>query len=329
VRFAIVCSAHGYGHVTRQRVVADVLVAAGDQVTFFSAAPAAILGERGGVSFVPWTVDVGLVQPDSLTEDVVATRARLDAIVTDAAIDALAARLEGHDRVVVDIAPPALEAARRAGVPALAIGNFDWAWIYSHYPSLQGWARRFGAWQVAHHACAIAPGPGLFGFASVRRFGLVGRRAAAYRYPERNNIVLVCFGGFGLDLEAWLPRIPGVIWVLAPPMRSIVRDDVRYVADVPFPALVAGADLLLTKPGYGIFGEAARAGVPIVWLDRGEFPEAPSIEAALTARGDRKATRADLAEVVRARLADPRPMPVEDDLAALVGVVRGGSAPFL
>ena len=36
--------------------------------------------------------------------------------------------------VVADIPPLALAAARLAGVPAIALGNFTWDWIYRDYP---------------------------------------------------------------------------------------------------------------------------------------------------------------------------------------------------
>ncbi len=289
--------------MTRELVVADALAARGADVTMFTAAPPSLTAPpspravRHGI--VPWVADVGIAQRDSLTEDLDATLDRLEVVASARAIDALAAALVGYDRVVVDIAPPALEAARRAGVPALAVGNFDWAWIYRHYPALSGWAERFTAWQAPHPALYLAPGPALTGFASVEHFGVVGRRAPAVRLapptrlalPDggRHRFVLVCFGGFGLDgIEGWLPRMEGVTWVHAPPMARLERSDVRWVPDVPFPALVAGVDTLLTKPGYGVHAEAALAGTPMVWVDRGAFPEAPWLEAAMVARGDVK-----------------------------------------
>jgi hypothetical protein len=325
MRIATVCSAHGFGHLTRQLVIADALVARGAEVTIYTAAPALVpAAGEGAHRVVPWVADVGIVQRDSLTEDVPETLARLEQVASEARIDALARELAGYDRVVVDIAPPALEAARRAGVPALAVGNFDWAWTYRHYPPLSGWSERFAAWQAPHPGLYLAPGPGLTGFASIAAFGVVGRRAAPARVAART--VLVCFGGFGLDgVDGWLPRIDGVTWLLAPPMAPSPRLDVRWVDDVPFPALVAGADALLTKPGYGIYAEAARAGTPIVWVDRGVFPEAPSLEAALRARGDVKVVGRGaeaVAEALAARWAtvarDGRPVPEESAAAEAV-----------
>ncbi len=288
----------------------------GGTATFFTAAPAELFRDVPHAR-VPWTVDVGIAQRDSLTEDPEETRRRVDVVITEAAIDRLAEALRGFDRAVVDIAPPGMEAARRAGVPALAVGNFDWTWIYRHYPGLTDVADRFAAWQRPHPGLALWPGPGLSGFASVERFGLVGRRAPPVRVADR--AVLVCFGGFGLDgLDALLPRIDGITYVLAPPMRHLERDDVRWVGTTPFPALVAGADALLTKPGYGIFAEAALAGTPIVWVDRGVFPEAPFLETALAARGDIKAAALNpnaLSVALRERLSRGRPARVRSDAA--------------
>jgi len=39
--------------------------------------------------------------------------------------------------------------------------------------------------------------------------------------------------------------------------------------------LVAAADVVVTKPGYGIVSDAVAAGTPVVYTDRGDFPEYP------------------------------------------------------
>lgn len=323
MRLAIVCSAHGFGHVTRQLAVAEVLRTLGVEPVFYTAAPRSVLaGTLPGVSVVPWTVDVGIAQRDSLTEDLGETRRRLETVCGEDAIDALAAELSGFDRVVVDTAPAGLEAARRAGVPALAVGNFDWAWLYGKYAELQDWAERFAEWQAPHVALQLSPGPGLHGFREVERFQLVARRRPPHRVAER--AVLVSFGGFGLDIASRLPRLPDVTWVSAPPMADPGRDDCVHVPGVPYPALVAGADLVLTKPGYGILAECAAAGVPIAWLDRGRFPEAASLTEYLTARGDLQTDLGDVRPAILQLVGQRRPRAPLDTRRLAERLIRTG-----
>ncbi len=312
---AILCSAHGFGHTGRQLALAEALLAEGSAVRLYTAVPPARFAEDAvGIEVVPWTIDVGIQQRDSVTEDPEGTVARVEAVVTDAAIDRLAASLAGVDVAVVDIAPAALEACRRAGVPAIAVGNFDWAWVYGHYPALAPWVDRWRAWQAPHDACFVGPGPGLFGFRSVRTFGVLGRRRPPVRVAD--TAVLVSFGGFGLEgIDALLPRVDGVRWVLATPMPALDRPDVIHVTGVSYAALVAGADAVLTKPGYGIYAEAALAGTRLVWVDRGAFPEAPYLEAAMHERGDEKVGADGVAAAVLRRLARPRPSVVAEGTA--------------
>ena len=321
---AILCSAHGFGHTGRQLALAEALVAEGSRVRLYTAVPVARFAEdAAGVEVIPWAIDVGIQQRDSVTEDPEGTVERLAAVVTDAAIDRLAASLAGIDVAVVDIAPAALEACRRAGVPAIAVGNFDWAWVYGHYPVLAPWVERWRAWQAPHDACFVGPGPGLFGFRSVRAFGVLGRRRAPVRVAE--TAVLVSFGGFGLaGVDTLLPRVDGVTWVLAAPMPALDRPDVIHVAGVSYAALVAGADAVLTKPGYGIYAEAAIAGTRLVWVHRGGFPEAPYLEAAMYGRGDEKVGADGVAAALIRRLARPRPDAVADDAAAGLARAIGG-----
>ena len=299
-------SAHGYGHATRCVALADELATRGGPVSLVTAAPASVLGDRHPL--LPWHVDVGFVQHDSLTEDIPATLALLEERCSEAAIDALASRLAGASGVIVDISPPALEAARRAGVPAVAMGNFDWAWVYRHVPALSAWAERFARWQAPHPAIQLRPGPDLTGFASVVEGGLLARSAPPIRVAERG--ILVCFGGFGQpNLKSALPELPGVTWIFAPPLARPVRRDCLFVDEVPFSSLLAGADALFTKPGYGVLAEAMAAGTPILWLDRGSFPEAPYLEAAMRTRGDEKCSfeATAIARAGGAILTRPRP----------------------
>jgi hypothetical protein len=291
MRLAILCSAHGFGHLARQLAVAEALLARGVTVDVWTAAPAAVVHDYlPGLTVVPARVDVGLVQSDSLTEDLPATARILTDYASEEAIDGLAVRLGGYDAAIVDIAPTALEACRRADVRVLAAGNFDWAWTYSHFPQLAEWTDQFARWQAPHAALQMRPGPDLTSFASTEEVGVVGR----WRAPRRpggvsatDRLVLVSFGGFGLySLDRLLPRITGVTWILAAPMTPLDRPDCVYVDGVSYPALVGAADAVFTKPGYGIFSETALAGTPVVFVRRPGFPEAASLELAMTERGD-------------------------------------------
>jgi hypothetical protein len=288
MRLAIVCSAHGFGHLGRQLSLSDFWRSQRVDATFFTAVPSETVHSwQPTASVVRWTVDVGLSQPDSLQEDLEKTLILLEERCSDARIDALSKELRAFDRVLVDIAPAGLEAARRADRKALAVGNFDWAWIYRHYPQLHSWAERFSDWQAPHPALSLWPGPGLSGFLEVQEGGLLARRSENPWPGLPGRTVLVCFGGFGLkQIDTLLPVLPGVTWVLAPPMPRLHRPDCIFVDDLAFPALIAGADAVFTKPGYGILGECLRAGTPMVWAPRGAFPEAPSLVEILRSRGD-------------------------------------------
>lgn len=41
--------------------------------------------------------------------------------------------------------------------------------------------------------------------------------------------------------------------------------------------LVASVDLMITKPGYGTFVEAAAVGVPLLWVERPDWPDVPGL----------------------------------------------------
>lgn len=300
-----VITAHGYGHASRQMEVIRVLLGRRPalRVAVLAAAPEALFRDYLGadptlsarVTVVPFRADVGLVQRDGLTVD------------HEATLHALAARWGDRGRhdseselaaalaplrpaiVVADVPPVAFGAARRLGVPSVGVGNFDWAWIYAHYaaqnPAFAPFERLCREWQsLATAAVHLAPGPPLTGFGDVvsaaplaRRL-LVDPRAVRDRLglPAGERAVLVSFGGFGLeDAGRRIPRVPGVTWILAPPMPDLGRADTRFVANEPYLALLAACDAVFTKPGYGIVCEATCHRTRLLYTDRLDFPEYP------------------------------------------------------
>ncbi len=294
VLFAI--TDHGFGHAARQMAVARRLLEREPRarVTFWSRVPASIfhdfLGDLDRWSLEPVRMDVGVAQRDGITHDLDVTLERLAALWAETHLVAdLARRMRasGADRVVADVPPAALLAAAEAELAFAASTNFDWAFIYGEYARADP---RFAPWRDlavrAHGATPLAlrlvPGPELVAFPNVVEVGIVSRlatgdarawRAAIAKPGER--LVLLSFGGFGLaDLDRRLPRIPGVRWITAPPLVPLVaRDDATHVPDVAYPSLVAGADVVFSKPGYGTIAEAAGNRTRFLFAARADFPE--------------------------------------------------------
>ncbi len=300
---AFVITAHGFGHAARQMEVIRallgrwpaaraVVLAAAPEAIFhdYLAAEPAILAR---VEVVPWRADVGVVQRDGIALEREATLAALADAWTDPdrAELSLASRLAPLRPAIVigDIPPVAFGAAARLDVPSLAIGNFDWAFIYGWYarehPAFGPFESLCLRWQaLATAAVHLDPGPPLTGFARVVEAAPVARRLlsdparvrADLGIPPGDRAVLASFGGFGLaGADRRIPPIPGVTWVLAPPMDPLGRPDTRFAPDVPYLTLLAACDAVFTKPGYGIVCEAARHGTRLLYTDRGDFPEYP------------------------------------------------------
>jgi hypothetical protein len=305
---AFVITAHGYGHASRQMEVIRVLLERRPdaRAIVLSVAPESVFEDYLGalpnlyerVRIVPYRADVGLVQKDGLAMDREATLRALSAAWSNAegAEDALARELAAHrpDLVIADVPPVAFGAASRLGVPSIAVGNFDWASIYGAYAEKDAafvpWRELALRWHArASAALHLEPGPPLSGFARCVEVGVVARRLLVdvrgvrerLGIPAGHRAVLVSFGGFGLDDAARrIPRVPGITWILAPPMADLRRDDARFIgaeAGIPYVALLAACDATFTKPGYGIVAEATAHRTRVVYTDRGDFPEYPHL----------------------------------------------------
>ncbi len=286
-------SGHGYGHLTRLCEVLRALRLRDPAVpiTVVGAVPPALVdrGIGGPVDLREVACDVGLVQKDALEIDEPATAARCRAFEAtwDRRIAAEAAFLrERRARIVIaDVPALAFAAAERAGARSFAHGNFSWDWIYRHLslrePSLADSAERAAAAYARADLLLELPFAGDLGaFPRRERIGFVARRPVVDKDDARRRLgldgrpaVLLSFGGIGLPAlltgSARARRDPSFQW-LDPSQVTTPRLDALGLS---YPDVVGAADVVVTKPGYGIVSDAIGARTRLVYTDRGDFPE--------------------------------------------------------
>ena len=280
-------SGHGFGHASRdielirelraQRPDARVIVRTSVPRWLF-----APIADRA-VQVQLLETDTGVVQLDSLTLDEEATARQAARFYASfdrrVAIEAALIRGVGADLVVGDIPPLAGAAAAAAGVPSLAIGNFTWDWIYSIYPAFDRIApevipaiRR--AYATTTRALRLPLDGGFEPMAAVTRdIPFIARRSTRDPADTRRRlgltgdrpIVLPSFGGYGADLPLEALRRSTRFTLIEPvqePPAGLLYQD-----------LVAAADVVVSKPGYGIVSECVANGTALLYTSRGRFIE--------------------------------------------------------
>ena len=280
-------SGHGFGHASRDIELIRELCAqrADARVIVRTSVPRWLFAPLAGmtVEVQALETDTGVVQRDSLTldEDETARQAIRFFAGFDrrVAVEAELIRGVGADLVAGDIPPLACAAAERAGVPSVAIANFTWDWIYSIYPAFDRVApdvipaiRR--AYATATRALRLPLHGGFEPMAAVTRdIPFIARRSTRDPADTRRMlglsgdrpVVLPSFGGYGADLPLEALRRSARFTLIEPvaePPRGLRYQD-----------LVAAADVVVSKPGYGIVSECVANGTALLYTSRGRFIE--------------------------------------------------------
>jgi hypothetical protein len=295
-------SGHGYGHATRTGEVLRMLREAdpGLPLAVVSSAPERLF--RAAVSglsaFRPLECDVGVAQANALVIDEEETVRRWRRFAADgqARVESEAAWLRGAGARLVlgDVPPLAFAAAARAGVPSVGLANFSWDWIYRHlgrrHPELaeaaEAAAEDYGR---AGRLLELPFAGDLTAFPVRERIGLVARRPRLSRAEARRRLglpggilVLISFGGVAFSLDA--AGLAGLrdchFFTLgggdgAVANVTVFRDGQVASLGIGYPDLVGAADVVVSKPGYGIVSDAIGAGTRLVYTERGDFPEYP------------------------------------------------------
>lgn len=294
VTVAFYISGHGFGHASRQVEIINAFARRRPDagVILRTSVSRGLLDRTLIARFVldDRPVDTGVVQIDSLHLDEAATIAR--ARDFHATIGARAAAESDllrahHVRFVVADAPPlGCAAAARAGIPSVVVSNFTWDWIYAEYrehldgapeliPAIQAAYRLSDeAWRLPMHGGFESFDRQVVDLPFVARHST--REPADTRrrlgLPADRRLVLPSFGAYGvhgivldedaLDLDS--------SWHV---VRS--SDAESQAAGVRYEDLVRAADVVVTKPGYGIVAECIANGTALVYTSRGRFAEYP------------------------------------------------------
>jgi L-arabinokinase len=141
---------------------------------------------------------------------------------------------------------------------------------------------------------------GFESFSNVKDIPFIARHASRTReevckllkLPADKPIVLASFGGYGLpaletDLLTKFRKYTVVTTANLPMGRSrketpaverkgsfvSVNEEAMYDAGVRYEDLVGAADVVVTKPGYGIIAECIANDAAVLYTSRGHFPE--------------------------------------------------------
>lgn len=282
---AFYITSHGYGHAGRSlEVIAEL--EKHEPVTVVSEVPEAFFRPRFRGEHRRRAFDCGLIQKDSVRGDVPGTLRKIQSIMAQSGrlLREEASFLRQARLVIVDSPSLPLQAARAAGLPGVALTSFGWDYIYrpfaaqdSAWNEVCDWFRQgYAEATLVLHYPFSAP---LRGDAEtvplVARPGCNRRAeiAAETGADPGKGWAVVWFHDLDLDPRA-LDDLPYELFT-----RMNWPQARRSAAS--FSDIVASADVVITKPGFGILSDCIANHKPIVYVPRDDFAEAALLEQAI------------------------------------------------
>jgi hypothetical protein len=339
----LVCiSGHGLGHLAQVAPVLNALhdLQPGLTLTLRTAIPEQFLRQRIKPKFnhVQEATDFGMRMYSALEVDVEASMLAYTELHTDwparVANEAERLRELAPDIVLTDVAYLPLAAAAQVAIPCVSLCSLNWADIFRHYcGGMKGADQILREIESAYAQaiCFLQPTPAMPMHWLDHR-NAIGPLAEPGQYRRNeldrvlglapdDRLILVSMGGIAthFSVEHW-PNVAGMKWLVQKDwLEHTVRHDMFAfeAIDLPFSDLLASCDLLLTKPGYGAFVEAAASGIPVLFVRRDDWPEQSYLIEWLQTVGAcygidaAQATRGDFNDEIRALLFRKRPLPIQ------------------
>lgn len=288
-------SGHGFGHLAQAAPILAGLAGRlpGLRLTIQTTLPRAVLEARLPLEFrlIPHEADFGMRMHSALRVDLPASLADYRRFHGD-----WDERLARQRRILSDSAPDLLlanvpylplAAADSLDIPSVAFCSLNWADILEGC-SPDARVTALAATIRQHYrraACflRLTPGMPMEGLPNRRVIGPVAQvgTAQARQLRERlglgpaQRLLLVAMGGVGVDLRPADWGLPAHVHCLLPGPDPDPAAGLHTWAETGLSVtdLIASVDAVLCKPGYGTFVEAACCATPLVYLERGDWPE--------------------------------------------------------
>ncbi|TMU23205.1 hypothetical protein E0L35_14030 [Halomonas sp. ATBC28] len=305
----VTISGHGLGHLSQASAVINSLSSRYPRIklSIRSSLATTVLQEWISPAFTHYCVedDIGMRMTSALDVDLNASEAAYTALHDqwDLKVEALATwlRQQHVTHVLTDVAYLPLAAAQYAAIPSAVICSLNWAEVIERYfSSEQAKYWKDQARQAYQQAKVfIQPAPSMpmlwldnrLPVAPIGRVGRCQREALIARLalPANCYIVLVGMGGMALSLSArhWANELHGrpVHYLLPDSQLSAIKGEEVLASyfhavshtDLMYQDLMASVDLMITKPGYGTFVEAAATGLPLLFVARDDWPDSDSL----------------------------------------------------
>jgi hypothetical protein len=333
-------TAHGYGHLAQSAPVANELARRfpGLRVTLQGAIDPAFARARllPGFAHVTESADIGLLSDGPLETDWERSLDAYDAFDSDydRQLDRQMALLRelSPDLALSDVPWLPLDAAQRLGIPAIALCSLSWYDIWRESPlaervpqALMERMRRIYA--AADLFVRPAPSMPMAWLPNARDVGPIAWRAPDRRaelrirlgLPGDMPLALVQLGGLGgpRPIAAW-HRQRYAHWLVAGDVDR-PRPDATALSSLGLGVqdVLGSVDLMLAKPGYGSFAEAACNGLRLLYVRRSDWPEEPALLDWLKGKtpmreiGRDALASGNLDDALSELMAEPPPIPVE------------------
>jgi len=289
-------SVHGFGHVAQAAPILNLLHERMPQLrlTVRSAVPLSHLRSRIHAPFehLHSMGDIGMIMSSAIDICVEDSRAAYRDFhagwESRVSTEAQLLRDLKADAVFSNVGYLPLAGAQMAGIPNAALCSLNWAYIYRHYCGDDMIAKQIQAcYANADVFLRATPGMAmrdLHNLVAVAPIAAVGNNQRdelnrLLQLSSDEKLALVSMGGIAgrLPIECW-PCIDGVHWLVQESWQ-VNRPDAIVLESLPlnFSDLLASSDVLMCKPGYGSFVEAACSGTPIMYVNRPDWPESPAL----------------------------------------------------
>ncbi len=246
----------------------------------------------------PLACDIGLMQINSLQEDLPATLRALKNFypISETLVNTLSQELEskGVEAVLCDISPLGIPVARKMNIPSVLIENFTWDWIYEGYLSEEPGFLTYIEYLREQYDCFsyhiqstpfCEPKPSSLVVDPISRPIYTSREVIrdSLEIPQNASVVLITMGGiesnrFPIELLQKMSEI----YFIIPGGTSVVSRQKNLIL-LPHRSgyyhtdLMNACDAVIGKLGYSTLAEAYWTGTPYGFIPRLKFRESPPL----------------------------------------------------